>query len=81
MLSNVYESPASYSVRVAKKAFVGFRLNSELKAQIEVIAKKEERSMSQVCELLLRGAIEEYKKQGAKFFQRLLLRFSGDKPS
>jgi len=60
---------------------VGFRLNPELKAPIEVIAKKEERSMSQVCELLLRGAVEEYKKQGPRFLQRLLLRFSGDKPS
>jgi hypothetical protein len=66
---------------VAKKAFVGFRLNPELKAQIEMIAKREERSTSQICELLLRGAVEEYQKQGPRFFQRLLLRFSGDKPS
>lgn len=59
---------------MAKKDFLAFRINPELKQQIEQIADEEQRSISQICELFLRGAVEDYKKDGAQFIQRLLAR-------
>ena len=38
------------------------------------IAKKEGRSLAQICELLLRGGIHEYEREGARYLQRLLAR-------
>jgi hypothetical protein len=57
---------------VAKKAAIGFRLTPELRKTLELIAKAEGRSVSQICELLLRGGIEVYKKEGSKYLQRLV---------
>ncbi len=51
---------------------MGFRLNSELKEKLEQIAAREERSTSQVCELLLRGGVDMYEREGTKYLQRIL---------
>ena len=59
---------------MAKKAFLGFRLNPELKKQLEEIALAEERSISQVCEMLLRKGAEAYQKKGPKYLQQFLPR-------
>jgi predicted transcriptional regulator len=59
---------------VAKKDFLAFRINPELKRQLEEIADEEQRSISQVCELFLAGAVEDCKKEGPQFIQRLLAR-------
>ena len=59
---------------MAKKDFVAFRINPELKQQIEEIADQEQRSISQICELFLKGAVEDYKKDGPQLIQRLLAR-------
>jgi len=59
---------------VARKIFLGIRIQSELKKLLEEIAEDEERSVSQVCELLLRVGIDSYKKQGSKYGQRLPFR-------
>ena len=61
-----------YICLVAKKDFLAFRIDPELKQQIEEIADREQRSLSQICELFLRGAVEDYKKNGPPFMQRLL---------
>ena len=61
-----------YICFVAKKIFLAFRLTPELRMEIEEIANSEERSISQVCELFLRGGVEAYKKEGAQYLQRLL---------
>ncbi len=53
---------------------MGFRLNPELKKQLEEIAVREERSISQVCEMLLRRGVNNYRKHGAKCLQRFLSR-------
>jgi hypothetical protein len=58
---------------VAKKDFLAFRIDPELKQQIEAIAAEEQRSISQICELFLKGAVEDYKKDGPQFIQRLLV--------
>jgi hypothetical protein len=57
---------------VPKKDFLAFRINPELKQQIEEIADAEQRSISQICELFLKGAVEDYKKDGPQYIQRLL---------
>ena len=59
---------------MAKRAFIAFRLNSDLKKQLEGIAAAEERSMSQICEMLLRKGVEGYKKKGPEYLQRFLSR-------
>jgi len=57
---------------MAKSSFLGMRVNPELRKQLEQIALREERSISQVCEVLLRGGVVAYQKEGAKYFRRLL---------
>ena len=63
-----------YICWVAKKDFVAFRINPELKLQFEEIADEEQRSISQICELFLKGAVEGYRKEGPQFIRRLLAR-------
>ena len=36
------------------------------------IVKKEGRSLAQICELLLRGGIHEYEREGSRYLQRLV---------
>lgn len=63
----------SYSRGVAtNKNFLAFRVSPELRREILEIANGEARSISQVCELLLSEGVEAYKKEGAKFIQRLV---------
>jgi hypothetical protein len=57
---------------MAKSAFLGIRMNPELKKQLEQIALREERSISQVCEVLLRGGIAAYQKGGSRYLHGLL---------
>ena len=53
---------------------IGLRLAREMKAELQNIAKKEGRSLAQVCELLLKGGILEYEKVGPEYLRRLLAR-------
>lgn len=55
-----------------KKNFLAFRVSTELRDEILEIASNEARSISQVCELLLSEGVEAYKKEGARFIQRLV---------
>jgi len=57
---------------VARKIFLGIRINPELKKLLEEVGEGEERSVSQICELLLRTGVDAYKKEGPKYLQRLL---------
>jgi hypothetical protein len=57
---------------VAKTEFLAFRVNPELKRDIEQIADEEQRNISQICELLLHEGIESYKREGTKFMRRLV---------
>ena len=63
-----------YICWVAKKDFLAFRINPELKQQIEEIADEEQRSISQICELFLKGAVADYKREGPQFIRGLLVR-------
>ncbi len=59
---------------VARKVFLGVRINPVLKDRLEQIAAAEERTVSQICELLLRQSAEAYRKEGPKYLQRFLSR-------
>jgi hypothetical protein len=60
-----FVSPAMICV-MARKVFLGIRINLELKKALEQIGDAEERSVSQICELLLRNGVESYRKEGVK---------------
>jgi hypothetical protein len=59
---------------MARKVFLGIRINPELKKTLEQVADAEERSVAQICELLLRTGIDAYKKNGTKYLQRSMSR-------
>jgi hypothetical protein len=59
-------------VVTTKRDFLAFRISPDLKKEIQEVASSEARSISQICELLLREGVEVYRKEGAKFMQRLV---------
>jgi hypothetical protein len=61
-----------------KNAPLAFRVPAELKRELQQIADKEARSISQVCEMFLRIGTEQYGKEGSKFLQRFLDRRKTD---
>jgi hypothetical protein len=58
----------------AKDERIGLRVPSEIKASLLQIARKEGRSLAQVCELFLKGGISEYEKEGPNYLHRLVAR-------
>jgi len=62
----------SYISEVARTGFLVFRVNPELRRDIQQIADEEQRTITQICEMLLREGVEAYKKEGAKLIQRLV---------
>jgi hypothetical protein len=52
---------------------IGVRVPKEIKVALQTIARKEGRSLAQVCELLLKGGIVEYEKEGPDYLRRLLI--------
>jgi hypothetical protein len=56
----------------AKDERIGFRVSSEIKVALSQIAKKEGRSLAQVCELLLKGGIHEYEREGTRYLHRFV---------
>ncbi len=57
---------------MTKDESIGIRVPTELKRALIQIAKKEGRSLAQLCEILLRGAATSYKEEGPAYLQRLL---------
>lgn len=57
---------------------IGLRVPADLKKALIQIAKSEDRSLAQVCEIFLRGGALSYKEEGPKYFQRLLTRQRGE---
>jgi hypothetical protein len=43
-----------------------------LRRDIQRIADEEQRTLTQVCEMLLNEGVEAYKKEGPRFVQRLV---------
>ncbi len=55
-----------------KNAPLAFRISSDLKKNLQQIADREARSISQICEILLTIGTESYEKEGSKYLQRYL---------
>jgi len=64
---------SSYNLLSMKKnAPLAFRTTDELKKTLEQIAAREARSVSQVCEILLRIGTEAYNREGSRYLQTYL---------
>jgi hypothetical protein len=57
-----------------KDAPLAFRIPGDLKKKLQDVAKLEARSISQICEILLRLGVDGYEKEGSRFLQRFLSR-------
>jgi hypothetical protein len=55
-----------------KDAQVTFRIQSDLKKELEAIAASEGRSVGQVCEAFLKASCENYKQKGTTLLKRFL---------
>jgi len=58
--------------RMRKAEQIGLRVPAELKKTLVQIAKAEDRSLAQICEIFLRGAALSYREEGPKYLQRLV---------
>ena len=61
-----------------KNTRLTFRVRSELKKKLELVAASESRSVAQVCEAFLHAGLVAYDKEGAKYISRFLA--IGDAP-
>lgn len=65
---------SKYNERMAKDTALSFRITKALKAELEKVSLNEGRSISQICDALLNGGLESYKKEGSPYLQRFILR-------
>ena len=49
-----------------------FRVNSDLKRDVESIATREGQSVARICEAFIMAGSDAYKKQGTKSLRRML---------
>jgi hypothetical protein len=61
-------------LEMKKDARLTLRVRSDLKKEVEGIAKGEGHSVAQICEAFLLAGADAYKKQGGKFVKRALAR-------
>jgi antitoxin component of RelBE/YafQ-DinJ toxin-antitoxin module len=59
---------------MAKNARLTFRVQTELKKNLEAIAEREGRSVAQVCEAFLKAGLEEFRKRGPRYLQAFVSR-------
>jgi hypothetical protein len=57
-----------------KDSPLAFRIPSNLKKELQQVADREARSISQICELLLTIGADAYQKEGPRYLQRFLNR-------
>lgn len=55
-----------------KDAPLAFRISAELKKKLLKVARLEARSLSQICEMLLKIGVDEYDRDGHKYLQKVL---------
>lgn len=67
------EQRVSHTIASMKKdAPLAFRIPADLKKKLQRLSKQEARSLSQICELLLRIGVEEYDRDGQRYWQKVL---------
>jgi hypothetical protein len=78
----LFGSARSFSynlIQMRKDSPLAFRIQADLKKTLLKLAKQESRSLSQICEMLLKIGVDEYEKEGHKYLQRILVSsHSGD---
>ena len=62
-----------------KDAPLAFRIPADLKKKLQRLSKQEARSLSQICELLLRIGVEEYDLEGHRYLEKVLSQCRDDK--
>jgi hypothetical protein len=56
-------------------SFIGLHhVPARLKLELEKVALSEGRSLLQVCEILIAGALDVYRRDGSKFLQQIVSR-------
>jgi hypothetical protein len=60
-------------IYMTKDAPLAFRISMDLKKRLLKLAKQEARSLSQICEMLLKIGADEYDKDGHKYLQKVLV--------
>ncbi len=55
-----------------KNTRLTFRVRSELKKKLELVAASESRSVAQICEAFLQAGLLAYEKEGAKYVSHFL---------
>lgn len=60
-------------IQMRKDAPLAFRIQADLKKRLLKLAKREARSLSQICEMLLKIGVDEYDKEGHKHLQKILI--------
>lgn len=65
----------------AKNEQIGFRISATLKQELQEVAMREGRTLSQVCEILVARGLEGYKKEGSRYLQRFLSRQKREEPT
>jgi len=63
-----------------KNEQIGFRVSADLKRELQAAAKREGRTLSQICEILVAGGLEAYKKDGSRFLQRMMSHYKKEPP-
>jgi hypothetical protein len=56
-----------------KDAPVAFRIPADLKKKLLKLARQEARSLSQICEMLLKIGVDGYDKEGHTYLQKVLI--------
>jgi len=59
--------------QMRKDAPLAFRIQADLKKKLLKLAKQEARSLSQICEMLLKIGVNEYDKEGHKYLQKTMI--------
>jgi len=60
-------------IQMRKDAPLAFRIHADLKKRLLKLAKQEARSLSQICEMLLKIGVDEYDKEGHKYLLKILI--------
>jgi hypothetical protein len=73
---NRYSAVAGGKIRLemsTKNTRLTFRVRSELKKKLELVAASESRSVAQICEAFLHAGLVAYDKEGAKYISHFLV--------
>ena len=62
----------------AENVALAFRIPADLKKKLLKLSRQEARSLSQICEMLLKIGVDEYDKDGHKYLQRVLIPSRGE---